>query len=141
MPTVNIVSAVNIDLESLLDGVAQLDLAELERFALEVNHLVAQRKAPSLPKRESELLQQINQGLPDARRKRYEELNEKLLGETLEPAEHEELGGLIDEIEWFDVERLRNLIELAHLRGVPLDQLMAQLGIQRSLYAQSNSST
>lgn len=140
MPTVNIVSSVNIDLESLLDGVAQLDLDELERFAIEVNHLVAQRKAPSLPKRQSELLQQINKGLPLALRERYEELNEKLLDETLSPVEHEELSALIDEIERFDAERLKHLIELALLRNLTLDQLMAQLGIQRPPYGQSNHS-
>ena len=58
MPTVQVVSEVNVDLDKILDGVGQLDLAEMERFAYKVSSLVARRKAPSLPQREGELLQQ-----------------------------------------------------------------------------------
>lgn len=132
MSTVQVVSEVNIDLNKLLEGVAQLDLGELEQFAFNVNALVARRKAPSLPKREAELLQQVNQGLPLATRQRYTMLNQKLLDETLTPEENQELAVLIEQIERSDVERLARLIELAQLRGVSLDALMAQLGIRRT---------
>lgn len=135
MSTVQVVSEVKIDLNKLLEGVAQLDLGELEQFAFNVNTLVAQRKAPSLPKREAELLQQINLGLPLADRQRYNVLNQKLLDETLTPEENQELGLLIEQIERSDVERLTHLIELAQLRGISLDTLTDQLGIRRSPYA------
>ena len=78
MPTVQIVSEVNIDLHTVLDGVAQLDLPELERFASDVNSLVAQRKAPYLPQREARLLQEINRGVARAVRRRYWELHGRL---------------------------------------------------------------
>lgn len=135
MSTVQVVSEVKIDLNKLLEGVAQLDLGELEQFAFNVNTLVARRKAPSLPKREAELLQQINQGFPLADRQRYNLLNQKLLDETLTPDENQELGLLIEQIERSDVERLTHLIELAQLRGISLDTLMDQLGLRRSPYA------
>lgn len=135
MSTVQVVSEVKIDLNKLLEGVAQLDLGELEQFAFNVNTLVARRKAPSLPKREAELLQQINQGFPLVERQRYNLLNQKLLDETLMPDENQELGLLIEQIERSDVERLTHLIELAQLRGITLDALMDQLGIRRSPYA------
>lgn len=132
MSTVQVISEVNIDLNKLLEGVAQLDLNELEQFAFNINSLVARRKAPSLPKREAELLQQINQGLTQADRQRYTTLNQKLLDETVTPAERQELRLLIEQIERFDVERLAHLIELAQLRGISLDALMTQLGIRRT---------
>ena len=135
MPTVHLVSEVNLDLDKVLDGVAQLDLVELEQFAFEVNNLVARRKAPNLPQRQVELLQQINKGLPVALRQRYEELNAKLLDETLTTEEQQELSGLVDQIEQFDVKRLKHLIELAQLRSVTLDTVMDQLGIRRPRYA------
>ncbi len=135
MSTVQVVSEVKIDLNKLLEGVAQLDLGELEQFAFNVNTLVARRKAPSLPKRDAELLQQINQGFPLVERQRYNLLNQKLLDETLMPDENQELGLLIEQIERSDVERLTHLIELAQLRGITLDALMDQLGIRRSPYA------
>jgi hypothetical protein len=81
---------------------------------------------------ETDLLQQINQGLPLTIHPRYEELNAKLHVETITPAEHEELLQLSDELEQADAERLRHLIALAQLRQVPIDTLMDQLGIRQS---------
>lgn len=135
MSSVQIVSEVNIDLDKVLDGMAQLEISELERFAFNVNTLVARRKAPSLSQREAELLQQINDGLPATARQRYNVLNEKLLDETITSQEHQEFGDLVDQIEQADAERLQQLVELAQLRNVSLDTLMEQLGIQRSRYA------
>lgn len=134
MPTVQVLSDTQIDLDKILDSVGQLDLAEMERFAFKVSSLVARRKAPSLPKREAELLQQINLGIPLPVRSRYEALNQKLLEKTLTTEEHKEFSNIVDQIERFDVERLKHLIELAQLRGVSIDQLMSQLGIRRKHY-------
>ena len=135
MSTVQVSSEVHIDLDKILDGMAQLDLSELERFSLNVNSLIARRKAPNLPKREAELLQQINRGLPVTVRHLYAILNEKLLAETLTAEEHQEFSALVDQIEQSDAERLKYLIELAQLRNVPLGTLMEQLGIKRPRYA------
>jgi len=129
---VQVVSEVKVDLNQLLDGIAQLDLPELERFSFKVSNLVAQRKSPYLPQRESELLQQINLSLPAEKRQRYAELNAKLLDETITLAENQELGELIEQIEHADVERLQALVELAQLRNMSLARLMEQIGVSRS---------
>ena len=134
MPTVQVVSVVNIDLHTVLDGVARLDLPELERFASDVNSLVARRKAPYLPQREAALLRKINRGVAPAVRQRYMELHNRLLDETLSGEEHDELLGLIEIIEKADADRLKHLIELAQLRNTTLDALMDQLGIRRSIH-------
>lgn len=117
------------ELDQLLSGVAQLETADLERFAQQVNLLLAQRKVPSLPQSEAELLQQINQGLPKDTQHRYEELRAKLRAETITPAEHQELLTLVDIVEQADADRLQHLIKLSQLRQVPLPDLMHQLGI------------
>ncbi len=120
----------------LLSGVAQLETAELEEFVGQVNSLLAQRKAPSLPKRETELLEQINQGLPESIQQRYDALQLKLPAEVITTEEHQELLGLIDTVEQASADRLQALIELAQLRQVPLDVLMNHLGIpQQPVYA------
>ena len=129
MATVQVTSEINIELDEMLDGIAKLDTPELERFLSQVSVLLAQRKAPSLPEREAELLQKINQGLPTALQQRYDELTAKLEAETITPAEHQELLQLIDQIELADAERLQHLIELAQLRNMSLDELMDQLDI------------
>lgn len=100
------------------------------------NHLVnflVQQKSPNIPRRETELLEQINQGLPDQLQHQYDELQIKLHDEVIRPEEHQELLSLIDVVEQASVDRLRSLIELSQLRQVSLDDLITQLGTHHSL--------
>jgi hypothetical protein len=129
MTSVQITSQISISLDQLLSGVSQLETTDLEQFVGQVSSLLAQRKAPSLPRRETELLELINQGLPENIQSRYDELQIKLHHETIAPEEHQELLSLIDPVEQVTVDRLRSLIELSQLRQVSLDELMTQLGI------------
>jgi len=91
MPKVHVTSQIEIDLDEVLQGLARLGTKELEQFVDKVIALQAQRCAPSLPNDETELLQQINRGLPADIRQRYDALNAKLHDETITPQEHEEL--------------------------------------------------
>lgn len=135
MPTVQVTSRVEIDFEEVLQGMARLQMQDLERFVDRVIALQAQRRAPSLSRRETELLQKINQGLPAQMRQRYEELNDKLHEETILPEEHEELLQLVERVELADAERLQHLIELARIRNISVEELMSQLDIRRPAYA------
>lgn len=76
---------------------------------------------------EIELLQAISQGVPLNVQQRYAELLAKLLDETLSEEEHSELLSLVEIIEKADADRLKYLLELAHLRSTTLDALMDQL--------------
>ena len=135
MLKVQVKSKVEIDFDEMFNGIAQLRLSELEQFADRVITLRAQRRAPSLPAGEAELLQQINNGLPPELWQRYEELNARLHEETITEAEHQEFLALIDQIELADAERLRHLLELARLRNVAVETLIEQLGLRRHGYA------
>jgi hypothetical protein len=88
MPKVHVTSQIEIDLDEVLQGLARLGTKELEQFVDKVIALQAQRRAPSLPKKATELLQQINRGLPADIRQRYNALNAKLHDETITPQEH-----------------------------------------------------
>jgi hypothetical protein len=83
---------------------------------------------------EAELLSKINQGLPPDIQQRYGELVAKRKAETLTPDEHQELLGLVGQIEKADVERIKHLIDLARLRGISLTALMKDLGIRTPTY-------
>ena len=135
MPKVQVTSQIELDFDEVLKGIAYLGANELEQFVDKVIALQAQRRAPSLPANEAELLQKINHGVPPKVRKRYHELNEKLHEEIITQEEHQELLGLIDQIELADAERIRHLIALAQLRNLSVDSLMDQLGIRRPVYA------
>lgn len=83
---------------------------------------------------ESELLQQINQGLSAQTWQHYHELIAKRQAEILTPEEHTELISISEQIEKANARRLGYLIELAQLRQVSLETVMEQLGIQAPRY-------
>ena len=132
MSKVQVTSHIEIDIDDMLKGVAQLEPSELEQVVNKLLALQAHQRVQSLSKTETDLLEQINQGLPQTVRLRYDEFAAKLHEETITPTEHEELLQLTNQIEQADVERLRALIALAELRQVSLDTLMDQLGLRRS---------
>lgn len=124
MPTIQ------IETEQLLNAALQMPQNELEQFITRLFVLKARERVPALSERESELLLQINQGLPPDDAKRMKELIAKRQSYTITEDELQELIRITDEAERLNVERLKHLIELAQLRNVTLDELMDQLGIR-----------
>ncbi|MFZ4662557.1 MAG: STAS/SEC14 domain-containing protein [Caldilineaceae bacterium] len=123
-----------ISLDALVGGVEQLSTADLEWLTNQVLAVRAKRRAPSLPHKEVELLQKINQGLPAETQQRFDLLTAKRRAETLTDEEYEELLELVDEIELRDAKRVEYLAELAQLRSVSLRTLMQQLDIRPPAY-------
>ena len=58
------------------------------------------------------------------------ELIAKRQSYSIKEDELQELIRLTDEVERLNVERLKHLLELAHLRGVTLDEVIEQLGMR-----------
>lgn len=114
----------------ILTAVRQMPIAELEQLVDQVIAIRAQRVAPHLTADESALLARINQGLPANDRARMRALTDKNDDETLVESEWQELTALTDRLEVLHADRLDALVELAKLRGVTLDEVMNQLGIQ-----------
>jgi hypothetical protein len=127
--------AAQVSTDELLKAVGQLSPPELEQFAFRVLALEAQRKAPSLPRAEAELLLRINQGVPPEVQRRYDQLIAKRRAESLTPDEYDELLRLTDQIESLEAHRMEHLAELARLRQTSLPALMKTLGIRMSAYA------
>jgi hypothetical protein len=94
-----------------------------------------ERLPPHLPREETELLQQINQGLPPTTWTRYQALKEKRDARTLTPDEHAELLTLTNEVELWNAHRLELVLALARLRQVPLRVMMDELGLTPPPYA------
>ena len=116
--------------DELIRAVEQLDASELEHFVAAVITLQARRRAPSLPQAESELLAQINQGIPAPVQQRYAELIARRQMERLTPEEHQELLQLTEQIEQIEAQRVEDLATLAHLRGTSLSRLITDLGLE-----------
>jgi hypothetical protein len=79
---------------------------------------------------ETDLLLEINRGIPEQIHERYETLLAKRDDEALSEAEYRELLDLSNQIEGFGVSRIEALVKLAILRQVPLSKLMDDLEIQ-----------
>lgn len=127
MPTVQVNA--NLTPEKILEAVRQFNSVELDEFTDQVVLLRTQRHVPHLTKREMELLQRINQGIPKEVLQPYRLLKGKLEAEELTEAEHGELLHLVDEVEQYDVERLEYLIKLSQIRNQSVTELMDDLGL------------
>ena len=115
---------------AILTTVRQMPIAELEQLVDQVIAIRAERVAPHLTADESALLARINKGLSPEDRTRMRALIEKRDDETIATEEWQELAALTDQLELLHADRLAALVELAKLRGVTLDEVMSQLGIQ-----------
>ena len=127
MTTIQIQPNTNVAVDDVLAGVASLDTAELEDFFQKVAQVLAERKAPHLSNRESELLRKINAGYPEDMTKRYEYLLAQQKKHALPPAEQQELIEISDHFETYDAKRLESLLELAQLRSISLDELLKNI--------------
>ena len=124
MPTIQ------IDPEQLIDAALQMSRPEFDKFITKLQVLRRRAEVPHLSEQESKLLLKINQGVPDQLERRYDALLRKRRQNKLTRREHQELLALTEQMEQFDVERLKLLAELAELRGLSLPELMQQLGLE-----------
>lgn len=125
MPTIQ------IGTDELLNAALQLPQVEIEQFVQRLFSLKARERTAVLSEREAELLEKIYQLPPADRQQHLNQLIKKRQAYTITPDELQELIALTEQAEAFDVARLELISELAHLRNVPLNQFIQQLGLPR----------
>lgn len=123
-----------MSLDELIQAANQLSEVELDRLLQQIVTLRAQRKAHVLSTEEADLLERINQGVPDDLYAAYQTLRAKREAETLTTTEYDRLIQLSNQIEQWGGQRLEALATLAQLRRVSLPTLMEDLGIQTPTY-------
>lgn len=89
----------------------------------------------SFEKIEDQLIYKILFWIPNHQYKRYHELVNKRVAESVSDTEYQELLALTDLVEMAHVVRLRHIFELAKYRNVEPVVLMKELGIQHPAYA------
>ena len=132
MATVPIKSKVNLEVNAILDGIAQLDNDSLEKFAKAVNDLLIKRKAPVLNKKETTLLKKINEGIATEHLTRFESLQDILRSGKATLKEKKEFESLTNLIEKKEANRLKNMVSLAKMWKLTMPQLRKKLGISAS---------
>src|SRR4051794_32448751 len=114
------------DLETLLKaeaGKAGVAPEEYTRLLLRRSLLKRQPNAPVLSREEAQLLHSINHGLGSEEMDRYMDLIRKRQGETITASEFDELHRLTQRLEEIGARRAGNLVRLAALRGIPVEEL------------------
>ena len=111
--------------KQLLDEASQLSSTAFDQLT---NHLIRLKTTRSMRPigSESELLNRIQNWAPHDLLNRYRHLGDLRRAETLTSDEHEELLHLVQKVEQLQNERLYRMVELAQLRGIPLQDLVAQ---------------
>jgi hypothetical protein len=127
------------ELEKHLQTEAAKEGLAPDRFVLDtleecLHRKRAEQNVPRLSKAESELMQRINQGLPEEIWQRYHALIAESKTGTLTPEQHQELILLSDQVEMDYAQRLGLVLELARLRGTSLETQMKTLGIPQYTY-------
>src|ERR1051326_5376084 len=97
---------------------------EAHRVGLSIEQWLVQRAI------EADLLWKIGLAAPETETRELHRLLRKRKAGTLAEAEQRQLQTILDEREQRGAQRLDNLTQLARLRGVPVRQLMEQLGIR-----------
>lgn len=118
-----------LELIKMIMNIQSEELLERLKLFLQQTGGPTDKEAPVLTEAESRLLLKINEDLPEEVQIRYHELTTKSVEETLTEEEHQELLGLIPQVEAKSAERLKYLIELAALWKVSVDEVMDRLGI------------
>ncbi len=120
------------DLETRLRDEAARRGVDPDAFVLNTleRHLARPPSGPHFSAAETEILRQINIGLPPEDWQRYDDLRAKRESETLTVDEHATLIKLSDEIEAGNARRMAYLVQLAQMRGLELEELMRELGLQ-----------
>lgn len=120
-----------IDAKTLLSGVAQLKLKELEAFMRELAGVVTRKKVKDKKHQIAALLQQHNQTVLDKnKRNQYAELYEKLEADAITEKERLLFLNLTKESDQLRNERVKILIQIAHLREIPFNDLLIELGLK-----------
>lgn len=118
-----------ISVDQILDKASQLNKQDLERLLTKLNLLRARYTAPSLSKKETNLLKKINAGFPAVKWARIAQLDAKMEFSDLTETEAKEHLILAEELENYTLQRFIWLKQLALLRNISVDEIMEELEI------------
>ena len=118
------------DTEALLREQAARAGKDISQYLTGLIKSSPRRPATALSVQETPLFHTINRGFPAEFWQRLRILDAKRIAEMLTESEHQELILLAEEVEKAQADRIAALAELAQLRGMDIDEVMLQLGIQ-----------
>lgn len=131
MASVQINSNIQNRIEEFIKIAPKLEISVLEQFMMDINKVIAKKKAPNLSKKEAALLKAIYNAYSPKTTKRLEELSLRMFEDKITEEELKEYRILANESEERSLIRLQNLFELAQLKNTTVPKLMTQLGLEK----------
>ena len=123
----------NQPLTGIFQTLSSLNLSDLDQVMKQVIGLRKQKLPGVLSQVEADLLKRINTPPPFEIQQRYNYLIDLRKQEKLTDDEYQELLELTTFTENLNVKRLENLLQLAKLRNISLDDLIEQLELKPQL--------
>ena len=123
----------NQPLTGIFQTLSSLSLSDLDQVMKQVIGLRKQKLPGVLSQVEADLLKRINTPPPFEIQQRYNYLIDLRKQEKLTDGEYQELLELTTFTENLNVKRLENLLQLARLRNISLDDLIEQLELKPQL--------
>lgn len=131
MQLIEIQKGVRVGIEDLVQGAAQMETADLEKLADQLNYILARRKTPHPSEQEMALIARIYEALKLKGQDRFEALQAKLADELITDEEYQELMTMTKITEEQNVIWLDAVVELAQLRNVSPTHIIHQLGLHK----------
>jgi hypothetical protein len=123
----------NQPLTGIFQTLSSLSLSDLDQVMKQVIGLRKQKLPGVLSQAEADLLKKINTPIPLEIQQRYNYLIDLRKQEKLTDDEYQELLELTTFTENLNIKRLENLLQLAKLRNISLDDLIEQLELKPQL--------
>jgi hypothetical protein len=118
---------VQISPEQVLSAVETMSEGDLESFIGQILQIRGKRQAPNVSAAEADLLQKITHCIPPNLQTRFNELVKQRQANTIDETSLQELCDLSNQIELLEVDRIKQLAQLAQLRSTSIEALMQQL--------------
>jgi hypothetical protein len=127
MAEVEIKSNIKLGLTEILEGIAKLEVEEIELFLKEVAGVLALKKrGKGNVEEEADLVKKIKATYPSELKEQYEKLYKKMENEGISTEEEKRLIEISDKLETYDAKRLQYLLSLAKLRGQDLTHVLKE---------------
>jgi hypothetical protein len=119
-----------LTVKELLSNAQRLDNQDFDEFVEKIQSIRAQRMSGAFTDEEHRLLEKISAGLPRHKQMRFDYLIARRDAQTLSSDEYQALLKLTEEIEKYELQRLKRIAKLADLRKITLPEVMQLFNLQ-----------
>lgn len=121
----------HIPIKDFLNAVAKEKATDIEELIAQLSEILIQKKIPEYSEREQDLIHRLKNGGPSEEiLKKQVSLLEKSVQGILTKAEHQEMMALMPDIDNWNIERAKLLIELANYWKISVQEVIERIHLK-----------